>query len=70
MRCSPESVDTTSDNSLTFRAKAASSKAFCILETCHVASDVSTCRTCVQNAGEVLVVRLSKKSPKSRTKLP
>ena len=36
MRCSPESVDTTSDNSLTFRAKAASSKAFCILETWRI----------------------------------
>lgn len=31
IKCSPESVDTTSDNSFTFSAKAASSKAFCIL---------------------------------------
>ena len=31
MRCSPESVLTTSESSPTFRAKDASSKAFCIL---------------------------------------
>lgn len=34
IKCSPESVDTTSDNSFTFSAKAASSKAFCILGSC------------------------------------
>lgn len=42
IRCSPESVDTISDSSFTFRAKLASSKAFCILANQKLSIELRT----------------------------